>query len=214
MRMFKNSLYLVFVFGVLALMPGCKKKPPQISPLSGGFGIGASWIGVDSGPSASLYFTDQNSNVTMIWPFFGPASGDISISNDIAFFVADLPDDQGRVGSGAYFAVQGPGPVLNVSKDLLKIWSDSNHWDFAKIMNRYSPLNEESVSNGILLDYLGWHDEPQADFVVSWEQISNIVQDVRRTGKRHVTTPPATVYLRKDYGDIQTNSEIERKSVR
>ena len=200
-----HNILLTFGYLLLLLAVGCKKRTPPISPLSGGFGIAATWIGIDSGPAATLFYTDINSNTTMIWPFFGPSAEEICISNDIAFFSADLPDEKGRLGVGAYLAVQGQGPVLDVSKDLLKIWADSNRLDFETIKDKYKPLDEGSTNNGIHIHFTGPNNETKPDFIVTWEELSKIVQDVKKTGKRHITTPPATVYLRKDYDGVLTN---------
>jgi hypothetical protein len=195
------------MFAFFVLTQGCEPKKSSFTPLQNGFGVMAQWVGIDSGPGAELYFKDKDSKPILIWPYFGPSSGEILITNDMAFFVADMPDKQGRVGSGAYFAVQAPGPVLDISEDLLKLWAESNHLDFAKVRNHYSPLREKAVESGIFVDYLGGDEKvpaTQATFVISWEQVSNIIQDVKRTGKQHVIDNPVlklhVVYLKKDYG--------------
>jgi hypothetical protein len=57
-----------------------------------------------------------------------------------------------------------------------------------------------------LIDYIGGDEKvpaTQATFVISWEQVSNIIQDVKRTGKQHMIDNPVrklhVVYLKKDY---------------
>ena len=197
------NLLVLLLFAFFVLTQGCEPKKSSFTPLQNGFGVMAQWVGIDSGPGAELYFKDKDSKPILIWPFFGSSSGEILITNDMAFFVADMPDEQGRLGSGAYFAVQAPGPVLDISQDLLKLWAESNHLDFAKVRERYSPLEEIAVGNKIKVHYAGYKDELEGTFVISWEQVSNIIQDVKRTGKQHVIDNPVlklhVVYLKKDY---------------
>jgi hypothetical protein len=196
-----NRIVTISFLSILFLcVQGCGQKHSDFVPLQGGFGVITKWVGIDSGPSVALYYKGNQSKPTLIWPFFGPSSGEILITNDMVFFVADMPDEQGRVGSGAYFAVQAPGPVLDVSEDLLKLWAESNHLDFTKVRGRYSPLEEIAVGNKIKVHYAGYKDDPEGTFVISWEQLSNIIQDVKRTGKQHVIQKPYVVYLKKDYG--------------
>jgi hypothetical protein len=163
------------------------------------------WVGVDSGPGAKLYFKDQNSKLNLIWPFLGPASGPLLGTNDIMFFIGDIPDDQGRLGNASYFAVQAPGPALDVSEDVLKFWADSKNMDWEKVRKRYAPMHLMDTAGGVKVHYARYENEPEATFVLTWEQVSNIIQDVKLTGKQHVLKEPHVVYLKKDYGTNVTN---------
>ena len=197
------NLLIPLLFAFLVLMQGCEEKQSDFQPIYGGFGVAAKWVGVDSGPGAELYFKDQNSKLTLIWPFLGTSGYPMLFTNDMAFFIADMPDEQGRLGSGVYFAVQATGPALDVSEDLLKFWTESKKLDFGKVRKRYVPLRVWSTENGVKLQYAGYENEPEATFAVSWEQVSNIIQDVKRTGKEHIIKEPHVVYLKKDYDGNQ-----------
>lgn len=188
-----------------SLFVGCKRNPEDFKPLSSGYGYVAKWVGMDSGPSVALYYKVDQSKPVLIWPFFGPSSGEIQITNEMAFFMADMPDTLGRVGSGEYFAVQAAGPALIVSEDILKLWAESKHLDFTKVRSRYSPLEERAEGNGIWVHYAGYESEFEVKFVVSWEQVSNIIQDVKQNGRRHIIKGSNIIYLKKDY-DSFTNS--------
>ena len=164
------------------------------------------WIGIDSGPGGELYFKDKNSKLTLIWPFLGTGGDPMLFTNDMAFFIADMPDEQGRLGSGECFAVQAPGPALDVSEDILKLWAEANNLKFQNLKRYYSPINVQEVGGGIKIHYVGgerFPENPEATYIATWEQVSNIIQDVKRTGKQHVIDNPVlklhVVYLKKDY---------------
>ena len=199
---FQTYLVCVLIGAAVVWTQGCGEKKSDFRPLSGGFGVVTTWIGIDSGPSAELYFKDEKSNLTLIWPFLGTRSYDPLFTNDMAFFIADMPDELGRLGTGVYLAVQAPGPALDVSQDLLKLWAESQKLDFNNFREHYEPLRVNAVTNGILVEYLTGRKHPEAKFVVTWEQVSNIIQDVKLTGKKHVTDKYKVVYLKKDYSSI------------
>ena len=181
------------------LIQGCseKEQTSDFQPLQGGFGVVTKWVGIDSGPGAGLYYKSNTSKPTLIWPFLGPASGPLLFTNDIGFFIGDIPDDQGRLGRGTYFAVQAPGPALDVSEDVLRLWAESKNVDFKKVKDRYSPLDLKATVGGIEAHFIGDEQLP-ATIDLSWEQISNIIQDVKQTGKQHVIEKPHVVYIRGD----------------
>ena len=130
LRLCAFALIPVLLAVVSVLAPGCGQKESDFQPLSGGFGFKAKWVGVDSGPGAGLYYKTNQSKPVVVWPFL---TGPLLYTNDMGFFVGGVPDIAGRFGSSYYFAAQAPGPALEVSEDVLKLWAESNHLEFAKI---------------------------------------------------------------------------------
>jgi hypothetical protein len=110
--------------------------------------------------------------------------------------VGDIRDEKGRLGDSRYFATQAPGPAVDVSDDLLKRFADSNGLDFSTARKKYRPLELKKATGGIEA-FIGPNESNT--LFVTWEQLSNIVQDVKRTGKQHAVENPHTVYLKKDY---------------
>jgi hypothetical protein len=194
----KIALSLALLTGSIFLLgQGCdgEDKKSEFKPISGGFGVMAQWVGIDSGPRAELYYKTNNSKPVLIWPFL---TGEMYYTNDLFFFVGDVRDAQGRLGDSRYFAVKAPGPAMDVSDDLLKRFADSNRLDFEKVKKKYSPLQLKKASEGIEVRFLGPYQQPDT-LLISWQQLSNIIQDVKRTGKQHAVEDPHTVYLKKDY---------------
>lgn len=198
MNALKKSAWLFagLGFGVLIIGQGCKKSSDDIHPIGGGFGIISKWIGIDSGPGAALVYQGTESQPVLIWPFLGLSEDPILTTNDLIFFPADIPDAQGRFGDELYMAAQAPGPAVDISDDLLKLWAASNHLDFATIKPHYSPGREEPAGDGIRITFIS--TPPLADFVVDWQDISNMIQSAKRTGKTRVIEKPHVVYLKND----------------
>ena len=199
---FRTHFIHLLVSAAVVLTQGCGEKESDFQPLSGGFGVVTKWVGIDSGPAAKLYFKDGKGKLSLIWPFLAARGYKMQFTNDMAFFIADMPDELGRLGTGVYLAVQAPGPALDVSEDLLKFWADSQKLDFDKLRGHYEPLRVNAVTNGIQLEYLSGSRFPEAKFFVTWEQVSNIIQDVKLNGQKHVTDKYKVVYLKKDYSSI------------
>ncbi len=192
----KNALLLTFVSGSIVLLAqGCEDKKSEFKPVSGGFGVKAQWVGIDSGPRAELYYKTNGSEPVLIWPFL---DGEMYYTNDLFFFVGSIRDEGGRIRVPRYFAVKAPGPAIDVSDDLLKRFAESNHLDFADVRKQYEPLRLQQVSDEIEVHFIGPYQKPNT-LLVDWEQLSNIIQDVKRTGKQHAVEDPHTVYLKKDY---------------
>jgi hypothetical protein len=191
-------LYFCLGFCIVALGQGCEKAPGSgnVHAIGGGFGISSKWIGIDTGPGAALVYQGTQSRPVLIWPFLGLSEDPILTTNDMVFFPADIPDAQGRFGDELYMAAQAPGPAVDISDDLLKLWAASNHLDFAAIKPHYSPGREEPAGDGIRITFLS--TPPLADFVVSWQDISNMIQNAKRAGKPHIIEKPHVVYLKSD----------------
>jgi hypothetical protein len=190
----KIALSLALLTGSIFLLgQGCEDKKSEFKRLSGGFGVMAQWVGIDSGPRAELYYKTNNSKPVLIWPFL---TGEMYYTNDLFFFVGSIRDKDGTITIERYFAVEAPGPAVDVSDDLLKRFADSNHLDFAEARKHYRPLELKKVPDGIEA-FIG--PSESNTLFINWEQLSNIIQDVKRTGKQHAVENPHTVYLKKDY---------------
>ena len=192
-----SGLISIMMSGAIVLLAqGCEDKKSEFKPLSGGFGVKAQWVGIDSGPRAELYYKTNNSKPVLIWPFL---TGEMYYTNDLFFFVGSVRDEQGRIGDRRYFAAKAPGPAIDVSDDLLKRFADSNRFDFVSVRKKYSPAVLKAISEGEFeVNFLGPYQQPDT-LLINWEQLSNIVQDVNQTGKQHAVEKPHTVYLKKEY---------------
>jgi hypothetical protein len=180
---------------MMPMLHGCRHKESDFKPISDGFGVVGKWIGIDSGPSAALYYRTNGSKPVLIWPFL---TGEMCYTNDLFFFVGSIRDKDGTITIDRYFAVKAPGPALDVSDDLLKCFADAHGWEFKDVKKVYGPLQLIRQANGIEVHFLGPYQQPNT-LLVNWEQVSNIIHQVKQTGKQHAVDNPHVIYLKNDY---------------
>jgi hypothetical protein len=141
-----RQLLIFATSSIFVLGQGCEDKKSEFKPLSGGFGVMAQWVGIDSGPRAELYYKTNNSKPVLIWPFL---DGEMYYTNDLFFFEGFLRDEEGKITIQRYFAAQAPGPAIDISDDLLKRFTESNGLDLGIARKKYSPWKAEKVADGI-----------------------------------------------------------------
>lgn len=107
-----------------------------------------------------------------------------------------------RLSKACRYACDGPGPALDISEDLIRLFCESNKLDFQKLRTQYSPLRLKEIAGGFRLDYLADEGFPEGYFNVTWAQRAEIIRDVEATGTQHVLKRPAVPYLRKDGGPL------------
>ena len=196
---------------LLVLTQGCKPKSSSskedlFSPTQNGFGVVVKQIGIDSGPGAALYYKETNQSPVLVWPCIGTGGDPILYTNDIALLLADKPDEQGYMGNGALIAVEGVGPAMDISQDVLKIASEQNHVDFkrAQIVSKASQLKQ--ITNAIKVIFVAWNYKdrkeptiPDLEAQITWEQVIAIIRDVKSIGKTNRVVNTDVLYLQKDY---------------
>jgi len=142
----------------------------------------------------------------LVWPCIGTHGYPILYTNDIALLLADKPDEQGRMGGGALIVVQGTGPAMDISEDVLKIAAEQAHVDFTKALKVSFPLRLNDVGDKMkvyyLSDRLEYTNMPDLEAQITWEQVFAIMQDVKRTGKTNKVVNTDVLYLQKDYDSI------------
>jgi hypothetical protein len=191
---------------VLTLLVSCKpaSKPNSFSPTQNGFGVAVQAAGVDSGPGAKLYYRGTNETPTLLWPCIGTHGYPLLYTNDIVLLLADKPDEQGRMGSGALIVAQGTGPAMDISAEVLAIAAEQAQVDFPKALEACQVLrlkeNAGEMEVYYLSDRLKYTNMPDLETRITWDQIFSIMQDVRQTGKTNKLVNTEVSYLQKDYG--------------
>ena len=195
---------MLFAFLVLTL--GCERKKASFVPLENGFGVVVQAIGIDTGPGAELYYKGTNESPVLVWPYIGTSGYPILYTNDIALLLADKPDDQGRLGHGALIAVRGTGPAMDISKDVLQIAAKQAQVDFRKALRVCRPLRLNETGGKLKVLYLANElaepNIPDLGVQVTWEQIFEIMREVKSSGKTNRFVNSEVLYLQKDYSSI------------
>lgn len=193
------------------LLTSCKQptdtnKEDAFSPLENGFGVVAKWIGVDSGPGASLYYKGTNETPVLVWPYIGIHGYPILFTNDVALLLADKPDEQGRLSGGALIAVQGVGPAMDIADDVWRRGTLDANSVLMHPARKHDAFSLAHDGGRLSVKYLPRLDIgegiPQSVKVsVSWEQVFSIMEDVKRTGRTNKVVNTDVLYLQKDYGE-------------
>jgi hypothetical protein len=200
-----NKLELNVLFLCLLLV-SCSMEPvPNDSPFrptQNGFGVVVKPIGIDSGPLAKLYYKGTNNIPMQVWPFIGTRGDPILYTNDIALLLAEKPDIHGEFGYARLIVDQGVGPAMDISNDLLKIAAEQNHVDFARALKASFPLALNATNGAIkvlfLADKILDRSLSDLDAKISWDQIFEIIRDVRVSGKTNRLVHSDVIYLEKD----------------
>jgi len=93
---------------------------------------------------------------------------------------------------------------VDISDDVLKIAADQQHADFRTALKVCRPLRlNQTTTNGIEVLFVGdWIIEPSIRELtahVTWEQIFEIMQDVKKSGETNKVVNTDILYLQKDY---------------
>ena len=142
----------------------------------------------------------------LVWPYIGTHGYPILYTNDIAFLLADKPDDQGRLGHGALIAAQGTGLAMDISQDILRIAAKQSQVDFKKALKVCQPLRLNEIGGKLQVYYaanqLAEPNIPDLGVQVTWEQIFDIMREVKSSGKTNRFVNSDVLYLQKDYSSI------------
>ena len=161
-------------------------------------------MGIDTGPGAELYYKGTNDNPVLVWPYIGTYGAPISYDNDVALLLADKPDSAGDFGATVLIAVQGAGPPMDVSDDILQIVARQSNVDFKRALRSCSPIGLVKSETSLKVSFLSVQspktDVPNLQGYVTWQQIFEIMEDVRKTGITNVIKKTGFKYLQKDYG--------------
>jgi hypothetical protein len=190
----------------LLLLDSCSEnesssKPASFRPLQNGFGVVVQPMGVDSGPGAKLFYKGTNEMPVLVWPYIGTAGDPILFSNDIALLHADKPDSNGYLGNNALIADQGVGPAMDISDDVLEIAALQSHLDFATALKDYEFYSLNQTNGKVEVCYYvryGLHG-PDAKANLTWDEISNLIRDVKITGKTNKVVNTDVIYLQRKY---------------
>jgi hypothetical protein len=170
--------------------------------MQNGFGVVVQQMGIDSGPAAALYYKGTNQNPVLVWPCLGTSGYPILFTNDIALMIATKPTPEGHMGNRALIVVQGNGPAMDISDDVLKLAKVQTDADFKKTLGIYSPLRlieTEGKMNVTYVARMGSGAPSSLEFPITWDQVFEIIKDVRMTGKTNKVTDTDVPYLQKYY---------------
>ena len=173
-------------------LTGCKT---QTTPLANGYERVTHPIHADFGEPQpariSFQYREASGKTIQIWPaLYGVAE---VINGDVAVFVGDKAyvEADGKVTHPRLFAVKAPELPVDITDEVLWIWSKSTGKDFSTAMNQISLVTPEKKGDrlelhldfwtgGSLLDFKSWPDK--SDLQLNWQQVANILHGMKSKG--------------------------------
>jgi hypothetical protein len=141
-------------------------------------------------PRVSFEYKDSDGKTITVWPSL--YSFNEVVNGDVAVFVAEkayLSDGTPAIHP-RLFAVRSPEVPLDITDDVLWLWSKANSRDLTKTFNRYNVAipSEKNGELNVHLEfssggYLTDDDFPDTgELQLDWKQVSKIMQAVKRRG--------------------------------
>ncbi len=144
MKLIKNpTLHFSLAILCASLLAGCL-TPNPVAPLGGGYeekGHPHRSSAASADTRVSLQYRAPDGKITLIWPsLYGV---DEVIKDDVAIFVGDKacvqPDsDNPRGTKPRLFAVRSPALPLDITDEVLRLWSKKSGKDFMKALDSFS----------------------------------------------------------------------------
>jgi hypothetical protein len=172
-------------------LAGCS-TPRMVQPLSNGYAeILHPHRSMNSTADTRVSFEYQapDGKITLIWPsLYGVAE---VIKGDVAIFVGDKayispdPDDP-RGTRPRLFAVKAPGLPLDITDEVLWLWSRASGKDFANTVQLFDLATPAEKNNQLELQLDFWtegNDWPDTSTLqLNWKQVSDIMREVQEKG--------------------------------
>jgi len=206
MKLIKNPIVHFSLAILCAGLAGCM-TPKPVAPLGGGYEEIAHPNRSSTAPSdtrVSFQYRASDGKITPVWPsLYGV--GEV-IHGDVAIFVGDkayvspVPNDP-RGTKPRLFAVRSPGLPLDITDEVLWRWSKATGKDFAKAVQLFSLVTPAEKNGQLELQLEFWTEEkdwPDKTTVqLDWDQVSDIMRDVKAKGTVHKDLRWSTPYIEK-----------------
>lgn len=104
----------------------------------------------------------------------------------------ELRDTEPRI-----FIVKAPEPPLDITDEMLWRWSKENGEDFVKILGTASFVYAKETENG--LEFLSATDGPGIYIYLNWNQILDVMREVKEKGVVRKDRVWGTSYIEKEF---------------
>jgi hypothetical protein len=198
------TVALIFCAG----LAGCALLPPskQVDkPQGQGYGtIGFTYHRdtLHTYGHVEFYYWDEKGKRTLVWPTL---SMFVPIGTDRALFKGYLingPSDPfaGQRGPIRLFAVQGAGPVMDITDDVMHLWPKSNGTNFLEIIhNGWQQIwNVEQKENNFVVK-VSTAGDGVGTVELTRDQLLNLIQQVKEKGEPMKDSGTGTPYLKRDW---------------
>jgi hypothetical protein len=153
----------------------------------------------------SLEYRKPDGNFILVWPSLYGVSE--VVKGDLIIFVGDKayvhpdPDDP-RGTTPRLFAARSPALPADITGEILWRWSKASGKDFTQAMQLFR-LASPAEKNGRLELHLVFasddRDWPEAVMQLDWNQVSDILREVKEKGTLHKDLRWGTRYMEKEF---------------
>jgi hypothetical protein len=200
-----NKLVCHFLLAILCVsLTGCGTIPSYED--KGGRYVEATYtspgLWEPSGHRMALCYKYSDFWHSTIWPdTFG-----IYVTNDVAVFIARKtayrPDPEWREATDErLFAVRAPEMPMDITDEVLWRWSQESGDNFAKILKTASISTMETNASGMVFHFALWSppDWPSLNVQMDWNQISDVMREVKEKGVVRKDRVQGTSYIEKEF---------------
>jgi len=183
-------------------LTGCASR--SVEPLGSGYEEVTYTRNSISEPSAhqiALQYRDANGKQTMVWPsLYGVKE---VIKGDVAIFVGNIADepplaDEPRGTMPRLFAVRGAGPPLDITKEVLWHWSQKPEKNFGETLEAATASVIDERGDVLEFNFAIWPNT-RATIPLSWNQISDIMREVKEKGVVKKDRVLGTSYIQEEF---------------
>ncbi len=189
MKLIHRPLFILSITTLCIGLAGCASKP-MVEPLGNGYARLAHPTRASRDQPetmrVSLEYKKLDGKPILVWPsLYGV---DEVVKGDLVIFVGDRAyvhplTDEPKGTQPRLFADRAPGLPLDITDELLWRWSKTSGKDFTQAAQLLS-LASPSENNGQLQVHLIFASDDWPDTLVQldWNQVSDIIREVREKG--------------------------------
>jgi hypothetical protein len=202
-----NPLVCYLSLAVLGLgLTGCATRRIA-DPLGGGYEQvahpGRASRNAPETTRLSLEYRKADGKTILVWPSLYGVNE--VIKGDLVVFVGDKayvhPDsDDPRGSTPRLFAARSPDLPLDITDEVLWRWSKASGKDFTQAMQLFSLASPAEKNGRLELHLMFANDDtdwPDTVIQLDWNQVSDIMREVKEKGARHQDVRWHTPYIEK-----------------
>jgi uncharacterized protein YceK len=138
----------------------------------------------------------------VIWP----KTDGVIVTNDMAVFIGNKASSQPEPGERwpmkpQLFAVRAPELPLDITDEIIGRWAQTSGKDVVKAIAMADIVYFQEKNNKIDFHFVFWTSEKWPDTVITldWNQISDVMREVKEKGVVHKDLRWGTSYIEKEF---------------
>lgn len=198
-RVIFAGLSIILTVGCASLLPPSRKVS---KPSGERYGVvdltyHRDWLHTDG--HSELHYWDKNGKETLVWPVL--AGGVISIGTNGAVFkgyLIDGPSDRfpGMRGPIRLFGVNGVGPVIDVTDQIVFLWAKSSGTNISEAIRR-SSIGRVERTNDLFVVEVFLSSGPGGRVELNESQLLDIIRETKEKGMQMKDPGSGTPFIKR-----------------